>query len=91
MLAALPLEVVTRPLPLLIVAYCRTLPDFLTLNARYDEQASVVMGSGCVHLGMATQTDSRLTVRVISDAQARMYGSSRPDYALGMDGPRQES
>ncbi|WP_425228581.1 dihydrolipoamide acetyltransferase family protein [Sphingomonas sp.] len=61
-------------LPLLIVAICRTLPDFPMLNARYDDTAEgggVVTRSGRVHLGMATQTDAGLTVPVIRDAQDR--------------------
>ncbi|KQN40498.1 branched-chain alpha-keto acid dehydrogenase subunit E2 [Sphingomonas sp. Leaf407] len=56
-------------LPLLIVAICRTLPDFPMLNARYDDEAGVVTRSGRVHLGMATQTDAGLMVPVIRDAQ----------------------
>ncbi len=58
-------------LPFLIVAMCRTLPDFPMLNARYDDEAGVVTRSGRVHLGMATQTDAGLTVPVIRDAQDR--------------------
>ena len=58
-------------LPLLIVAICRTLPDFPMLNARYDDEAGVVTRSGRVHLGMATQTDAGLTVPVIRDVQDR--------------------
>ncbi|MEZ0496027.1 dihydrolipoamide acetyltransferase family protein [Sphingomonas sp. IW22] len=56
-------------LPFLIVAICRTLPDFPMLNARYDDEAGVVMRSGRVHMGMATQTDAGLMVPVIRDAQ----------------------
>lgn len=56
-------------LPFLIVAICRTLPDFPMLNARYDDEAGVVTRSGRVHLGMATQTDAGLMVPVIRDAQ----------------------
>jgi len=56
-------------LPLLIVAICRTLPQFPMLNARYDDEAGVVTRSGRVHLGMAAQTDAGLTVPVIRDAQ----------------------
>ena len=55
-------------LPLLIVAICRTLPDFPMLNARYDDEAGVVTRHGRVHLGMAAQTDAGLTVPVIRDA-----------------------
>lgn len=58
-------------LPLLVVAICRTLPEFPMLNARYDDEAGVVTRSGRVHLGMAAQTDAGLTVPVIRDAQDR--------------------
>ncbi|WP_374296157.1 dihydrolipoamide acetyltransferase family protein [Sphingomonas sp.] len=58
-------------LPFLIVAMCRTLPDFPMLNARYDDEAGVVTRSGRVHCGMATQTPAGLTVPVIRDAQDR--------------------
>ncbi|GAA0736668.1 dihydrolipoamide acetyltransferase family protein [Sphingomonas japonica] len=56
-------------LPLLIVAICRTLPEFPMLNARYDDDAGVVTRHGRVHMGMATQTDAGLMVPVIRDAQ----------------------
>ena len=56
-------------LPFLIVAICRTLPDFPMLNARYDDEAGAVTRYGRVHLGMATQTDAGLMVPVIRDAQ----------------------
>ncbi|MEG3181596.1 dihydrolipoamide acetyltransferase family protein [Sphingomonas sp. LT1P40] len=56
-------------LPFLIVAICRTLPGFPMLNARYDDEAGVVIRHGRVHLGMATQTDAGLMVPVIRDAQ----------------------
>ncbi len=56
-------------LPFLIVAICRTLPDFPMLNARYDDEGGVVTRFGRVHMGMATQTDAGLTVPVIRDAQ----------------------
>ncbi len=57
-------------LPLLIVAICRTLPQFPMLNARYDDEAGVVTRHGAVHLGMATQTPAGLMVPVIRNAQA---------------------
>lgn len=57
-------------LPLLIVAICKTLPEFPMMNARYDDEAGVVTRYGAVHLGMATQTDAGLMVPVIRDAQA---------------------
>ena len=58
-------------LPFLIVAICRTLPDFPMINARYDDETGVVTRHGRVHLGMATQTDAGLMVPVIRDAQDR--------------------
>ncbi len=45
-------------LPLMIVAICRSIPDFPMINARYDDEAGVVTRHGSVHLGMATQTDA---------------------------------
>ncbi|WP_374610878.1 dihydrolipoamide acetyltransferase family protein [Sphingorhabdus sp.] len=56
-------------LPFLIVAICKTLPDFPMINAGYDDEAGVVTRYGSVHLGMATQTDAGLMVPVIRDAQ----------------------
>src|SRR3546814_1338897 len=58
-------------LPFLIVAICRTIPQFPMINARYDDEAGVVTRHGAVHLGMATQTDAGLMVPVIRDAQDR--------------------
>jgi 2-oxoisovalerate dehydrogenase E2 component (dihydrolipoyl transacylase) len=58
-------------LPLLIVAICKTIPQFPMLNARFDDEAGVVTRYGSVHLGMATQTDAGLMVPVIRDAQDR--------------------
>ena len=58
-------------LPLLIVAICRTIPQFPMINARYDDEGGVVTRFGAVHLGMATQTDAGLMVPVIRDAQAK--------------------
>ena len=58
-------------LPLLIVAICKTLPDFPMLNARYDDEAGVVTRHGSVHLGLATQTDAGLMVPVIRDVDRK--------------------
>jgi len=58
-------------LPFLISALCRALPDYPQLNARYDDEANVIHRSGAVHMGMATQTDSGLSVTVIRDAGDR--------------------
>ncbi|MGB5484920.1 dihydrolipoamide acetyltransferase family protein [Parasphingorhabdus sp.] len=56
-------------LPLLIVAICKSLPQFPMLNATYDDEAGFVTRHGSVHLGMATQTDQGLMVPVLRDAQ----------------------
>lgn len=58
-------------LPMLIVAICKTIPQFPMINARFDDEAGVVTRYGAVHLGMATQTDAGLMVPVIRDAQDR--------------------
>jgi 2-oxoisovalerate dehydrogenase E2 component (dihydrolipoyl transacylase) len=58
-------------LPILIVAICKTIPQFPMINARYDDENGVVTRHGAVHLGMATQTDAGLMVPVIRDAQDR--------------------
>ncbi len=58
-------------LPLLITAFCKMIPNYPMINARYDDEAGIVTRHGSVHLGMATQTDGGLMVPVIRDAQAR--------------------
>ena len=56
-------------LPMLIVAICKTIPQFPMINARFDDEAGIVTRHGSIHLGMATQTDAGLMVPVIRDAQ----------------------
>lgn len=56
-------------LPMLIIAICKTIPQFPMINARFDDEAGIVTRHGSVHLGMATQTDAGLMVPVIRDAQ----------------------
>ncbi|MCK0128557.1 dihydrolipoamide acetyltransferase family protein [Erythrobacter sp. F6033] len=58
-------------LPLLISAFCKLIPDYPMINARFDDEANVVTRHGSVHMGMATQTDNGLMVPVIKDAQSR--------------------
>jgi 2-oxoisovalerate dehydrogenase E2 component (dihydrolipoyl transacylase) len=83
-------------LPLLVVAICRALPGFPMLNARYDDEAGVVLRSGSVHLGIATQTDAGLMVPVVRDAQdlnvwqlaaeiARLAGAARDGTATAAE------
>lgn len=58
-------------LPFLISAMCRVLPDYPQINARFDDDAGIVLRSGAVHMGMATQTDNGLAVPVIRNAESR--------------------
>ena len=58
-------------LPMLIVAICKSIPQFPMINARFDDEAGVVTRYGAVHLGIATQTPAGLMVPVIRDAQDR--------------------
>ncbi|MEP1422723.1 MAG: dihydrolipoamide acetyltransferase family protein [Erythrobacter sp.] len=58
-------------MPLLITAFCKVLPSYPMINARFDDEAGVVTRHGSVHLGMATQTGNGLMVPVIRDAQSR--------------------
>ena len=58
-------------LPMLIVAICKSIPQFPMINARFDDEAGVVTRYGAIHLGMATQTPAGLMVPVIRDAQDR--------------------
>ena len=57
-------------LPLLITAFCRTVPAYPMINARFDDEAGVVTRYGAVHLGVATQTPAGLMVPVIRNAQS---------------------
>ncbi|MCG6119578.1 MAG: 2-oxo acid dehydrogenase subunit E2, partial [Blastomonas sp.] len=57
-------------LPILIAAICKTLREYPMLNARYDDEANVVIRSGAVHLGIATQTDAGLMVPVLRGAES---------------------
>ena len=59
-------------LPFLISAMCRVLPDYPQINARFDDDAGIVLRSGAVHMGMATQTDNGLAVPVIRNAEAEL-------------------
>jgi 2-oxoisovalerate dehydrogenase E2 component (dihydrolipoyl transacylase) len=57
-------------LPFLITAMARALAEWPMLNATYDDDANVIIRSGAVHMGMATQTPNGLMVPVIRNAQA---------------------
>src|SRR3546814_11432524 len=64
-------------LPFLIVAICRTIPQFPMINARYDDEGGVVTRHGAVHLGLATQTDAGLMVPVLPHDIGRAPGRER--------------
>jgi 2-oxoisovalerate dehydrogenase E2 component (dihydrolipoyl transacylase) len=85
----------TRPkltmLPLLIVAICKTIPQFPMINARYDDENGVVTRHGAVHLGMATQTDAGLMVPVIRDAQDKNIWQLATEIARLADAARSGS
>jgi 2-oxoisovalerate dehydrogenase E2 component (dihydrolipoyl transacylase) len=78
-------------LPLLIVAICKTIPQFPMINARYDDENGVVTLHGAVHLGMATQTDAGLMVPVIRDAQDRNIWQLATEIARLADAARSGS
>jgi 2-oxoisovalerate dehydrogenase E2 component (dihydrolipoyl transacylase) len=58
-------------LPFLVRALVRALADWPQINARFDDDASIVHRYAAIHLGIATQTPSGLTVPVIRHAQTR--------------------
>ena len=78
-------------LPMLIVAICKTIPQFPMINARFDDEAGVVTRHGAVHLGMATQTESGLMVPVIRDAQDRNIWQLATEIARLADAARSGS
>ena len=56
-------------LPFLMRALVRVLPEFLQINALYDDEAGVVRRFKAVHIGVATQTEAGLMVPVVRNAQ----------------------
>ena len=78
-------------LPMLIVAICKTIPQFPMINARFDDEAGIVTRHGAVHLGMATQTDAGLMVPVIRDAQDRNIWQLATEIARLADAARSGS
>src|SRR3546814_17305977 len=77
-------------LPFLIVAICRTIPDFPMINARYHDEGGVVTRHGAVHLGMATHTDAGLLVPVIRAAQDKNVWQLAAEITRPADPARQE-
>ncbi|HEX6363862.1 MAG TPA: dihydrolipoamide acetyltransferase family protein [Albitalea sp.] len=58
-------------LPFIVRAVVIAVRDFPQVNARFDDEAGVVMRHGAVHVGIATQTDAGLMVPVLRHAEAR--------------------
>ena len=56
-------------LPFLMRALVRVLPDFLQINAHFDDEAGVVRRFKAIHIGIATQTEAGLTVPVVKNAE----------------------
>jgi len=69
------------PLPFLMRAVVLALRDFPQINARFDDDAGVVMQFGAVHLGIATQTEAGLMVPVVRHAEARDLWASAAELA----------
>jgi 2-oxoisovalerate dehydrogenase E2 component (dihydrolipoyl transacylase) len=75
-------------LPLLMRAVVLAVRRFPDVNARYDDQASVVTRYQPVHIGVATQTEAGLMVPVVRHAEARDPWSSAAEIARLADAAR---
>jgi 2-oxoisovalerate dehydrogenase E2 component (dihydrolipoyl transacylase) len=58
-------------LPFLMRAMVKTIGEQPDVNATFDDEAGIITRSGAVHIGIATQTPSGLTVPVVRHAEAR--------------------
>ncbi len=58
-------------LPFLMRALVKTIGEQPGVNATFDDDAGVITRYGAVHIGIATQTPSGLTVPVVRHAEAR--------------------
>ncbi len=68
-------------LPFLIRALVRTLAEQPGINATFDDEAGVVTRHAAVHVGIATQTPSGLTVPVVRHAEARTLWDAAAELA----------
>ena len=68
-------------LPFLARAMVLALREFPKINARYDDEASVLTRYGAVHLGIATQTEGGLMVPVLRHAEAHDLWSCAAEIA----------
>ena len=66
------------PLPFLMRALARTLPEYPDINATYDGDAGILRRDVGIHIGIATQTPSGLMVPVVRHVEARdLWGCAR--------------
>ena len=57
------------PLPFLMRALVRLIPEFPQVNARYDDSAGILRRYRAVHMGIAAQTPNGLLVPVVRNAE----------------------
>ena len=75
-------------LPFLMRALVRTLAEQPGVNATFDDDAGIVTRYGAVHIGIATQTPSGLTVPVVRHAEARSIWDSAAELVRLADAAR---
>jgi 2-oxoisovalerate dehydrogenase E2 component (dihydrolipoyl transacylase) len=68
-------------LPFLMRAMVRAIESYPQFNARFDDETNVVQQHAGVHIGIATQTPSGLTVPVVRHAEARDLWDSAAELA----------
>ena len=75
-------------LPFLMRALVRTLEEQPGLNATFDDEAGIVTRHAAIHIGIATQTPSGLTVPVVRHAEARTIRDCAAELARLADAAR---
>ncbi|MGV1761778.1 dihydrolipoamide acetyltransferase family protein [Rhizobium sp. A22-96] len=68
-------------LPFLMRALVKTIGEQPGVNATFDDDAGIVTRYGAVHIGIATQTPSGLTVPVVRHAEARSIWDTAAELA----------
>jgi hypothetical protein len=69
-------------------ALVKTLGEQPGINATFDDDAGIVTRYGAVHIGIATQTPSGLTVPVVRHAEARSIWDSAAELTRLADAAR---
>ncbi len=75
-------------LPFLMRALVRALEEQPGLNATFDDETGIVTRHAAVHIGIATQTPSGLTVPVVRHAEARTIRDCAAELARLADAAR---